>query len=64
MKVELKDWVDFQSALAKSIAAYKALTPEQRASHDAEQRRSFIRGMCPDHRDYNEWCELVNKLTT
>lgn len=25
------------------------------------QRRSFVRGMCPSHRDYAEWCEAVDK---
>ena len=27
-----------------------------------EQRRSFVRGMCPSHRDYKEWCEAVDRL--
>lgn len=27
-----------------------------------EQRRSFIRGMCPSNRDYKGWCETVDKM--
>jgi hypothetical protein len=27
-----------------------------------EQRRSFIRGMCPSNRDYKGWCEAVDKM--
>jgi hypothetical protein len=27
-----------------------------------EQRRSFIRGMCPSNRDYEVWCETVDKM--
>lgn len=26
-----------------------------------EQRRSFLRGMCPSHRDYADWCAQVDK---
>ena len=34
------------------------MTPEEHAA----QRRSFVRGMCPSHRDYSEWCEQVDKM--
>lgn len=27
-----------------------------------EQRRSFVRGMCPSKRDYTEWCAEVDRL--
>lgn len=27
-----------------------------------EQRRSFVRGMCPSNRDYAEWCAQVDKI--
>lgn len=34
------------------------MTPEE--LH--EQRRSFVRGMCPSHRDYVSWCAEVDKV--
>jgi hypothetical protein len=34
------------------------MTPEQLY----EQRRSFVRGMCPSNKDYGEWCKLVDRL--
>lgn len=34
------------------------MTPEE----VYEQRRSFVRGMCPSNRDYGEWCEQVDRL--
>lgn len=34
------------------------MTPEE--IH--EQRRSFVRGMCPNNRDYKEWCAQIDKL--
>jgi len=27
-----------------------------------EQRRSFVRGMCPSNRDYTEWCADVDRI--
>lgn len=33
------------------------MTPNERY----EQRRSFLRGMCPSHRDYADWCAQVDK---
>lgn len=39
---------------------YDAMTPDEKARHDHEQRRSFVRGMCPSHRDYKEWCAVVD----
>ena len=44
-----------------AVAAYKALSPEEKARHDYEQRRSFVRGMCPSRMNYDEWCALVDK---
>lgn len=41
---------------------YDAMTPDEKARHDHEQRRSFVRGMCPFSRDYNEWCEIVDRV--
>lgn len=48
--------------IEKSVAAYKALSPEDKMDHDYEQRRSFTRGMCPSHRDYKEWCDAVDRI--
>ena len=53
---------EFKELVAKAVAAYDALTPEQKADHDYEQRRSFTRGMCPSKRDYTEWCASVDRL--
>jgi hypothetical protein len=39
-------------------AKYHVMTPEE--IH--EQRRSFVRGMCPFRRDYAEWCKLVDSV--
>ena len=40
---------------------YDRLSPEEKAYHDHEQRRSFVRGMCPNGYDYDNWCRLVDK---
>lgn len=53
---------EFQKMVAEAMARYDALTPEQKAAHDYEQRRSFARGMCPFSRDYDEWCKVVDKV--
>jgi len=53
---------ELKELVAKASAAYYALTPEQKAHHDYEQRRSFVRGMCPWHRPYKEWCVVVDRL--
>lgn len=46
----------------KAKIAYAAMSPQQRAYHDHEQRRSFVRGMCPFDKDYKAWCEVVDRL--
>ena len=38
---------ELQAALDRAIAAYDAMTPEQKAVHDKAQRESFVRGMMP-----------------
>jgi len=53
---------EFQKMVADACARYDAMTPTQKAHHDHEQRRSFVRGMCPDNRDYGEWCKMVDRL--
>lgn len=40
----------------------KAKGYEMSAAERYEQRRSFVRGMCPDGRDFGEWCKSVDKL--
>jgi hypothetical protein len=54
---------EFKALVAKAQAVYDAMTPDQKAFHDQEQRRSFVRGMCPGNRDYYaEWCKLVDRM--
>lgn len=48
--------------VSEARARYMAMTVEQRAYHDHEQRRSFARGMCPSDRDYAEWCKVVDQV--
>jgi hypothetical protein len=48
--------------ITNAKARYDALPLEQRASHDYQQRRSFLRGLCPSNRDYGDWCRLVDVL--
>lgn len=48
--------------IADAKARYEALDPHEKAEHDYEQKRSFVRGMCPSHRNYAKWCENVDKL--
>lgn len=53
---------DELKALAdKARATYDAMTPSQKLRHDYMQRRSFARGMCPSHRDYEEYCAGIDK---
>jgi len=53
---------ELKQLVAYAQARYAALTPEQKAYHDHEQRRSFVRGMCPDSQDYDGWCKLVDRM--
>lgn len=53
---------EIELLIARAKARYDALTSEEKANYDYEQRRSFVRGMCPDNRDYNSWCREVDKL--
>lgn len=48
------------SKLLAMIEAAKRheMTPEERY----EQRRSFVRGMCPWNRDFDEYCKAVDRL--
>lgn len=56
------DTEKFQKLVAEAQARYDALPPEQRAAHDYEQRRSWVRGMCPFRTDYAEWCKVVDRV--
>jgi hypothetical protein len=46
---------DLQTLLARSVAAYNAMTPEQRAVHDEAQRQSWARGMAPCEHGVADW---------
>lgn len=48
--------------LAEAVERYNAMTPGERAAHDYEQRRSFVRGSCPSKQDYAEWCKIVDRV--
>ena len=53
---------ELNDLIAEARARYDGLSPEDKADHDYEQRRSFVRGMCPGKRDYGEWCKMVDRL--
>lgn len=53
---------DLKELIAQAQARYDALSPEEKARHNYEQRRSFVRGMCPDNRDYEQWCAMVDRI--
>ena len=53
---------ELKQLIAYAQASYNLMNPREKAHHDHEQRRSFVRGMCPDSRDYNEWCKLVDRM--
>src|SRR5262245_20169504 len=57
-----KDMVDLLGLLQEANKRYNALSPQQKAAHDHEQRRSWMRGMCPSNRNYDEWCKEVDRL--
>jgi hypothetical protein len=47
--------------LQQSIARYATLSPEEKAAHDYEQKRSFAKGMCPDSQNYEDWCKRIDE---
>jgi hypothetical protein len=53
---------EFKDLVAQAKARYDALSPAAKKYHDYEQRRSFVRGMCPSKRNYEAWCLEVDKL--
>lgn len=53
---------ELKTLIAQAVMKYDRMTPPERARHDYEQRRSFVRGMCPTSRDYGEWCAVVDRL--
>ena len=57
-----RDPPELNHLIAMARAAYDAMTPAQKAAHDYEQRRSFVRGMCPGKRNYDDWCREVDRL--
>lgn len=40
-----RDRRDISELLRRAVAAYEALSPEERAAHDRAQRESWVRGM-------------------
>lgn len=46
----------------KAQAAYDAMTPSEKLRQDYEQRRSFMRGMCPWASDYETHCSNVDRI--
>lgn len=53
---------ELKQRIAEAVMKYDRMTPAERAKHDHEQRRSFVRGMCPDSCDYGEWSAIVDRL--
>lgn len=53
---------DLTGLIAEARARYDAMTPAEKATHDYEQRRSFVRGMCPGRYNYEKWCIAVDRL--
>ncbi len=53
---------ELKELVASAVARYNALSPEKKAAHDYEQRRSFVRGMCPFDTDYADWCARVDRI--
>ena len=56
------EMANINDLIREARARYNAMSPEQRAAHDYEQRRSFVRAMCPSHRDYDDWCKAVDHI--
>lgn len=53
---------ELQALVRNAVAAYKSMSPGQKAEHDYAQKRSFVRGMCPDDYDFGNWCALVDRI--
>lgn len=53
---------ELKELVAKAQAAYDKLSPSDKLRHDYMQRRSFVRGMCPEERDYAAWCDHVDDI--
>ena len=52
---------ELRELASRAQAFYDALSPTAKLRHDYMQRRSFVRGMCPEERDYNAWCDRVDE---
>lgn len=52
---ELKDRPELDALLKRAVAAYNAMTPEQRREHDEAQRQSWVRGMAPCEHGVSDW---------
>lgn len=52
---------DLKALIEAAQGRYDALSPSERLRHDYMQRRSFVRGMCPEARDYDAWCNRIDE---
>lgn len=48
--------------IREARARYEALGPAQKEALNYEQCRSYVRGMCPSDRNYEDWCRIVDEL--
>lgn len=46
---------ELDALLKRSVAAYDAMTPEQKREHDEAQRQSWVRGMAPCDHGVGDW---------
>lgn len=53
-----------EERLLEAVRAYEAMSPIDRALHDADQRRSFVRGQCGRDPGPNVLAEEVRRLRT
>jgi hypothetical protein len=53
---------ELKAMVAAAQAAYDKLSQSEKLRHNYMQRRSFVRGMCPEERDYSAWCDHVDDI--
>lgn len=52
---------ELKAMAQKAQERYDALSPSDKLRHNYMQRRSFVRGMCPEAREYTSWCDQVEE---
>lgn len=55
---------ELQALIDKARAAYSAMTPEQKAIHDRDQQRSFVRGNLGIERPDSEFPAIKERVET